>query len=128
MTAWARAVRAGGLALAIMVWAQPVLAGALLSGRFEMLRVHRINGFAIAGLAAAVTVIAIVGRIRGAVRTPVVTAAATLTVSAVVQILLGTHRILLVHVPLGVLMVFGTLRLLRFANEKHTAEPTRTRR
>ncbi|WP_216892902.1 hypothetical protein [Nocardia alni] len=121
-------LRAAGLALAMMVWAQPVLAGALLSGHFDMLRVHRINGFAIAGLAVAVTVLALAGRIRGTVPTPVISAAAVLAVSAVVQILLGTHRILLVHVPLGVLMIFGTVRLLRFANAERTAEPTRGQR
>lgn len=105
--------RAVAVLFTVAVFTQPVLAGALLAGHYDMLRMHRVNGFAVAGLAATAAVVACAGWLMKTMPAKAIGPAAIMAAAATVQILLGLHRKLIVHVPLGVLMTAGAVRLLR---------------
>lgn len=100
---------------ALLVFAQPVLAGRFLAGDYRMLGVHGTNSTVIGLLGYAQVVVAFVyWRPAGGVAWP---AMASLGISAVetVQILLGYARSIAIHVPLGVLVVLVNILMAIWA-------------
>lgn len=94
---------------------QPFLAGMFLSGSFGALKAHELTGQAVGGLGILTFVCAVLlWRVRGGSALPV-RFAGGLLVATVLQIVIGYSRILVLHVPLGVAMVFGVGRLAVFA-------------
>lgn len=90
---------------ALLVFAQPVLAGRFMAGDYRMLGVHGGNATVITLLGYVQVVVAFLyWRPAGGVAWPAV---ASLGISAVetVQVLLGYARSIAIHVPLGVLVV-----------------------
>lgn len=100
---------------ALLVFAQPVLAGRFLAGDYRMLGMHGTNSTVIGLLGYAQVIVAFVyWRPAGGVAWP---AMASLGISAVetVQILLGYARSIAIHVPLGVLVVLVNILMAIWA-------------
>jgi hypothetical protein len=103
--------RAGATVAAVLAAGQPVLAGGFLQGHYSMLAAH---GNAALILAAALLV-ALSGAVlmwrpgRGSGRPAVLCAVALLL--CVVQIGLGFTRELIIHVPLGVILVVLVIQI-----------------
>ena len=96
---------------ALAAVAQPFLAGLFLSGSFSALKAHEVTGQAVGGLGALTLVCAILlWRLRGASRA-VVGMSAGVLVAVVLELFLGYQRSLALHVPLGVGIVAGVVRL-----------------
>jgi hypothetical protein len=99
---------------AVLAFVQPVLAGSLLAGHYDMLAAHRYGAFATIAVAVLMTVFAVLVRRSGGPRW-----LALLCVVIVLfeggQISLGYQRILAVHVPLGVVLATGLVLLLIWA-------------
>lgn len=95
--------------------AQPFLAGMFLSGSFSALRAHEVTGQAVGAIAVLALLCAILyWRVGGG---PVNSIRMTggFLVAVVLQIVLGYSRILVLHVPLGVMLTLGAGRLAYFA-------------
>lgn len=96
---------------ALAAVAQPFLAGLFLSGSFSALKAHEVTGQAVGGLGLLTLVCAILlWRLRGASRA-VVGMSAGVLVAVVLELFLGYDRSLALHVPLGVGIVAGVVRL-----------------
>ncbi|MGW3632152.1 hypothetical protein ACWD7F_18645 [Streptomyces sp. NPDC005122] len=112
-TPWARWVfRTTVTTQALLAFAQPVLIGGFLQGRYESLELHKENA-TFTGVAAMVMVLAAVVQWQPG-RGPAWPVFASLAVVAaiVAQIIMGYARTLAVHVPLGVLIVASDVLLL----------------
>lgn len=100
---------------ALLVFAQPVLAGRFMAGDYRMLSVHQGNSTVIGILGYVQVVVAFLyWRPAGGSAWP---AAASLGISVVetVQILLGYTRSIAIHVPLGVLVVLVNILMAIWA-------------
>jgi hypothetical protein len=96
--------------LAVLAVAQPVLAGGFLSGHYDLVKVHLYGGVAMIAVALFQTVaVIIMHRTGGPAR--VLGIGIALPVLLLGQAALGMTRILLLHIPLGVLMVVGMVRM-----------------
>jgi hypothetical protein len=116
---------------ALLVLGQPVLAGDYLSGRYDALRLHEANAMATAGVAVLQLVAAVLLRRPGGGPRWPIGGATALVAGEAGEIVLGFHRVLAVHVPLGVLLVTGVaLQLARAwtprTGLRRTAERART--
>ena len=100
---------------ALLAFAQPVLIGGFLQGRYASLELHKENA-TFTGVTAMVMLLAAVVQWRPG-RGPAWPVIASLAIVAaiVVQIIVGYARTLAVHVPLGVLIVAGDVLLLVWA-------------
>ena|SRR5689334_24718190 len=87
------------------VFAQPVLAGRFMSGDYDMLAAHRINATSVAAVGFAQLLVALLVWRPG--RGPGWPALVSLGLSLAepLQIYLGFHRVIGVHVPLAVVIV-----------------------
>jgi hypothetical protein len=103
--------------LAVQVLLQPVLAGGFLSGHYDLLRFHMINGFTMIVVSLVQTVAAVFLYRAGASREVLVHGFAVPLAIATTAVL-GEFRILALHVPIGVLMAVGILRLASEAWQK----------
>ncbi|MFD2079926.1 hypothetical protein SAMN05421678_105246 [Actinopolymorpha cephalotaxi] len=99
------ALRICALLTAIIVFAQPVLAGSYLTGEVGALGIHEANAHAVTALAFVQFAAAVVYAWRGRGRWWPATLTAALLVAAETQTVLGYAQNLLVHVPLGVGLV-----------------------
>lgn len=88
----------------LAVFAQSVLAGRFLSGDYDSLQLHLINGMVILGLAVAQFVAGAVLRRAGGPVWPQRAAIRVLVVEAL-QFSFGYERITALHVPLGVMLI-----------------------
>lgn len=100
---------------AVMLFDQAVFAGQFLSGTYDSLLVHRENATyaGISVIAAAVSAALVIRPGRG----PWLPLVACLGIFGLValQIVLGFSRAIAVHVPLGVLTIFGAAALAAWA-------------
>lgn len=116
----------------IAVAAQPMLAGAYLSGEVDAIDLHRGNALSVVFyLAAALVVAAVLNWRPGGGRGWPALAAAGLLSAETLQIVVGFERQLAVHIPLGVaivtLSVLFTLSVLRLGPRRsHMEEVGRT--
>ncbi|GIH14412.1 hypothetical protein Raf01_25840 [Rugosimonospora africana] len=99
---------------AVLAVAQSVLAGGFLSGYYIALSVHMTVGFTMVAVAVAQVPVAVFlrraggppGILRESLPLPLILAA---------QGVLGIFHLLILHIPLGVLMVIGATRLTALA-------------
>jgi hypothetical protein len=96
---------------AVATIAQPFLAGMFLSGQFSALAMHETTA-TIVGLLGIVTIICsvLLWRIGGTSALPLRISTVLFALIAL-QIVFGYTKILALHVPLGVALVFGVVRL-----------------
>ena len=99
-------------ALALLGVGQPVLAGGFLAGHYDLVRMHLYSGVAMIAVAVVQAVVVLFVRRAGGPG-GLVGPGLMLPVLLVVQAALGMTHILLLHVPFGVLMVLGTVRMVR---------------
>ena len=100
---------------ALAAVAQPFLAGLFLSGSFSALKAHEVTGQAVGGLGVLTLGCALLlWRLRGASRA-VVGMSAGVLVAVALELFLGYDRSLALHVPLGVGIVAGVVRLALFS-------------
>jgi len=95
---------------ALVAFAQPVLIGAYLDGRFDLVTVHGVNGSLLMGCAFLAALTAVVYWALGGRGWPAL-AIAGVWGAEFVQLVLGYTRVLSVHVVLGVLIVGSALAL-----------------
>jgi hypothetical protein len=100
-------------ALALLGVGQAVLAGGFLAGHYDMLTMHLYSGVAMVVIALLQTITVLFVRRAGG-PAEVVRIGLILPVALAVQAALGMTHILLLHVPVGVFMVVGLLRLMRW--------------
>jgi hypothetical protein len=96
--------------LAVQVLLQPVLAGGFLSGHYDLLRLHMINGSSMV-VVALVQGVASVFLYRAGAPRSVLTHGFMVPLALAAQAALGQFRLLVLHVPIGVLMAIGILQL-----------------
>jgi hypothetical protein len=99
-------------ALALLGLGQAVLAGGFLAGHYDMVRMHLYDGMAMV-LVAVVQAVAVVFLRRIGGPADMVRFGLLLPVLLAVQAALGMTHLLLLHVPIGVLMVMGLLQAMR---------------
>jgi uncharacterized membrane protein YoaT (DUF817 family) len=98
-------------ALALLALGEAVLAGGFLSGHHDLVRVHLYSGVAMIVVAVVQTVaVLFLRRITGS--TELVQIGLLVPVLLLAEGALGATHILLLHVPIGVLMVIGTFRMM----------------
>lgn len=85
-----------------MAVAQPVLAGSYLSGSFDAIGSHGVNGSLLVIATAAGGVVAVAHRFTVGGSWWLVITMAVLVAACVLQVGLGFQRVLLLHLPLGV--------------------------
>ena len=98
------------LVLAALGIAQAFLAGGFLSGYYDALTAHLYVGLALI-LFALLQAVAVVFLVRSGAPRSMLGEGFGIAVLLVVQALLGSFRILWLHVPLGVVMVIGLVHL-----------------
>jgi hypothetical protein len=96
--------------LAVLVALQPVLAGGFLSGHYDLLRMHMLTGVSMIAVALVQAVLVVLLHRSGGPRA-VLIAGLLLPVLLAAEGVLGSNRVLALHVPLGVGFVFGLFRL-----------------
>jgi hypothetical protein len=96
---------------ALVAVGQPLLIGAYLDGAFGMLSGHRSDGLLLPVLAVLAAVAGAAYATVGRGRWHPVAACLTIALLEGVQIGMGFARILVVHIPLGILIVVGAVRL-----------------
>jgi hypothetical protein len=99
----------------IQIFGQAAMAGGFLSGHYGSLQVHELNGLALSGEGWLLPVAAVLvwrpGRFS-----PGPILAGTVTYAAILaELVLGFSRSLVVHIPLGVLLVVALAFLCRWA-------------
>lgn len=99
----------------LVVCIQPVLAGLYLSGDFDALSLHAINGSVVTSLALLQLIAAVVFWLAGRGRGWPAACAAALFVAETLQIGFGYARELHLHIPLGVTIVVGSFMLTVWA-------------
>jgi heme A synthase len=100
-------------ALALLGVGQAVLAGGFLAGHYDMLRVHLYSGVSMVLIAVVQTITVLFLRRAGG-PPEVVRIGLLLPFALAAQAALGMTHILLLHVPIGVFMVLGLIRIMRF--------------
>lgn len=90
---------------ALLIFAQPFLAGAYLQGQFDALGFHEANANAISGLLLIQVGAALAYWLIGRGAAAPVFVAVALLVLVVVQLTMGYDRNMLVHIPLGIAIV-----------------------
>jgi hypothetical protein len=100
--------------LGILSVAQATLAGSFLSGHYDVLMMHLMTAMVMVAVAVVQAVIAVFLRRAGAPRS-VLLVALLFPLLLAGQAGLGMGRVLALHVPLGVLLVVGLLRLAAWA-------------
>lgn len=99
-------------ALALLGAGEVVLAGGFLDGHYDMLRMHLISGVSMVVLAVVQAVVVVFARRAGG-PSELVRMGLILPVVLAGQAALGTTHILLLHVPIGVLLVAGLVLMMR---------------
>lgn len=113
-TRWPYLILRGTTAvLALLGVGQAVLAGGFLAGHYDMLTMHLYSGVAMVVVAVLQTVAVLIVRRAGG-PAEVVRIGLVLPVALAAQAALGMTHILLLHVPIGVFMVVGLVRLMRW--------------
>jgi hypothetical protein len=113
--------------LAVQVLLQPVLAGGFLSGHYDLLRMHMINGMTMIVVAIVQGVAAVFLYRAGASRS-VLTHGFMVPVAIAATAVLGEFRLLILHVPIGVLMVIGILQMASEVWRKEKAPQVEARK
>jgi hypothetical protein len=108
--------------LAVLAVAQAVIAGSFLSGHYDALTVHLVTAMVMTALTVAQAVTVVFVRRAGGPRS-VMLIGLLLPLLVAGQGGLGMGRVLGLHVPLGVMLVVGVLRLTAWA--WRTPLPTR---
>ncbi|TVT21079.1 hypothetical protein FNH05_34160 [Amycolatopsis rhizosphaerae] len=103
-------LRATTVVLAALALVQTALAGGFLAGHYDALKMHSMTGMTMGALAVAQAVAAVFLWRAGGPRAVLVGGLA-LPVLLAGQVLLGMTRVLIVHVPVGALLVAGILRM-----------------
>lgn len=99
---------------AVSAIAQPFLAGMFLSGQFSALDMHQTNATIVGLLGiAAIICSVLLWRVGGTSALPLRISTVLFALIAL-QIVFGYLKILALHVPLGVALVFGIVRLAVF--------------
>jgi hypothetical protein len=100
---------------AVFAFAQAVLAGGFLAGHYDFLAMHKENA-TITGITGIVVILTAVLQWKpgGGPGWPIAVSAVLFAAEAG-QIMTGYGRILAVHVPLGVLIIVGIVKLLTWA-------------
>jgi hypothetical protein len=100
---------------AVFAFAQAVLAGGFLAGHYDFLSMHKENA-TITGITGIVVILTAVLQWKpgGGPGWPIAVSAALFAAEAG-QIIMGYARVLVVHVPLGVLIIVGIVKLLTWA-------------
>lgn len=117
--------------LGVLSVAEAAFAGSFLNGHYDLLRAHLVTAMVMIAIALAQAATTVFLRRAGAPRS-VLLAGLVLPVVLAAQSGLGTGRVLGLHVPLGVLMVVGLLRLAAWAwrtplpDRVQAVEPART--
>ena len=94
---------------AAAAFTQAILAGRFLSGDYDMLRAHFINSQVVGSLAIAQVVVGVLyWRPGGGSGRPALASAGLLALEPL-QIAAGIKRVIGVHIPLGVLIIFGCM-------------------
>jgi hypothetical protein len=101
------ALRAVAVAHAIGIFAQPVLAGMFLTGRYDMLEVHAFNAIVVLSSGLAQLICATALWAVGGLRWPA-WGSLVLLLGETAQFELGQAAALDLHLPLGVALVAGT--------------------
>lgn len=113
-TRWPYLILRGTTAgLALLGVGQAVLAGGFLTGHYDMLTMHLYSGVSMVVLALVQTITVFFVRRAGG-PAEVVRIGLVLPVTLAAQAALGVTHILLLHIPIGVFMVAGLVRLMRF--------------
>lgn len=94
---------------AVLAVAQPVLAGGFLSGYYDALTAHLIAGIGM--VVVAVVQVGVAVFLRRAGGPDIVRMSLYLPLMLAAQAALGMFHLLVLHIPLGVLMVTGATRL-----------------
>lgn len=110
----------GYAALAI---GQPFLAGAYLSGSYDAIEVHRLNGGLLMVAAMVAGVLAVAAWFLGRGKAWPVGVILALLVAQVVQLTSGYARTLNIHIPLGVMIVGGITALAVWSWTSSAREP-----
>ncbi|ALJ20847.1 hypothetical protein AOA12_13410 [Microbacterium sp. No. 7] len=92
---------------AVLVFAQPILAGMSLEGRDGALDLHYANGMAIMTVAAVQIVAALLWWKPGGGPARAIGVSAVLLVLEVVQFLIGSAGGFTLHLPLGIVLLLG---------------------
>lgn len=99
----------------IQIFAQAALAGAFLSGHYGALLTHEVNGLVLAGVGLLLPVTAIIAWRPGRYpATPILGSLVTYA-AILVQLIVGFTRSLVVHIPLGVVLLVAVAFLCRWA-------------
>ncbi|MFB7613591.1 hypothetical protein [Kitasatospora sp. NPDC056181] len=109
------ALRTTTTSLAVLTLAQATFAGSFLSGRYEMLMVHRTNALVIAAVSLGQTALGVLIRGSGYGPNRLIWVPALVAAAVIGQTWLGFARVLGVHVTLGVLIVSGVLGVARWS-------------
>jgi uncharacterized membrane protein YgdD (TMEM256/DUF423 family) len=116
-----RALRISVALHAVLIGGQVLSSGLLFGGSGIALAAHE-HGAQIAQIVCLVVLaLALVLRRRGQVPRPVVIVAAILFFGEALQTALGYNHLLAIHVPLGVAIVIGNVRLLDLVFERRAA-------
>jgi hypothetical protein len=98
-------LRGGVTSQAISTALQPIFMGAFLSGDYDMLALHKINGILVGVISVVLIVAAVLAWRIGQAPGRLATAVVFLTLAVGEQIHSGFSRTLALHVPLGVAVV-----------------------
>lgn len=98
--------------LALLGVGQAVLAGGFLAGHYDMLKMHLYSGVSMVVVALVQTITVLFLRRAGG-PAELVRIGLILPVTLAAQAALGMTHILLLHVPIGVFMVVGLVRMMR---------------
>jgi len=107
-------VRGTSTSLGVLAVAQAVFAGSFLDGRYDMLAVHATTAAAMVAVAV-VQAVTVVFLYRAGGPRRIMLAGLLIPLILAGQAGLGMARVVSLHVPLGVLMVVGLLRLAAWA-------------
>ena len=103
---------------AILVVAQPILAGLSLEGNSGALDLHYTNGMLIMGVAFLQVIAAVLWWKPGGGPSKAMSVSAVLLVAEVAQFFIGDSGNFAIHLPLGILVFFGALAAAGMAYSK----------
>src|SRR3954451_8081269 len=124
------ALRVVAVLHAVVMLAQPVLAGRYLDGAVDAIALHRENATVVAVLDAAQLICAVVFAWKGRGRRWPIWASLAVAVGVEVQVGFGSASLLVVHVPLGVSLIVAQVVTVvwLFRDATTIARPVRRRR
>jgi uncharacterized membrane protein YgdD (TMEM256/DUF423 family) len=121
ITGFSRAFRISVVLHAVLIAGQVLSSGFLFAGSRAALMAHERGAQINQTVCLVVLALALVLRKRGQVSRPVVIVAAVLFFGEALQTALGYNHLLAIHVPLGVAIVIGNVRLLDLVFQRRAA-------